>query len=878
MVDARVGTQLASLLPALFSCDDAVGMVQTFDTEEQAFGWLSSPVAPLWVAKWLGRSSTPPLVASETSTASSTWGLCDFACFLSTTGGYVAKKKSKIDVVQLLNTLSVLHGEVVLVFSSSTMSAAKGWMQRPVLSPWLRNLVRQRSADGTLQMVAPDVHLVDSDSSASVQEVAASAGAAIQSGVTSEVQAVLLSLPPPPARKHSIHSMQSLEEGMPLPVAVRFVPGLLVRQSPSLVRGGGAPSSSTRLSAAGRVGEEVAARGDRRTMSSRSSLVCSKSVGSGSSFSAMRKAAGSPRPAPLARGNAWLFQRGVGGDVSFGAVGRASVPGRSRVEKRPLVVVPERADAQPLSKRLRAVALEGTAGEAAAGAEPAVRMHVSGAVYKPPPMRPSSSTAVPYNMERLSKWLLGSSKSIFISGGGGVGKTGLLCLITVAYRAAHRGTKAGHAIVEPTGVSAAIAGGVTLHAFLHLAAKCFDFSNTIRDDADRIFKAMSSSTKRRLATTNLLLLDEVSMVSCRMFSVLIYCMDQSRVAFPRARPWQIIAFGDFHQLPPVRDLEDEDVMFDTEAGYAFEYDAWDRTFGSDVLELSYVWRQADMRFIGMLSKLRAGVVTKELAAFMQARHGAYEDAVKAGNIDLHVTHILPRNKDVIKRNSECLSALEAPTGNKSTEYTAVDEAIDADIDNLVLEHMLDKAFMAPRRLQLCVGARVAMCDGSLRESGVFNGTPGVVVRFIKWESPTLPLPCFDMVPVVRFKTVAAGMRELTVIPSIMKLESVLRDGPFARRQKVPLMLAWGVTVHRVQGLSLDMAVMDLAAAFVAGMVYVCLSRVRGMEGVFMKSFSASKVFVDQTVCHFYENLSSLAHLVQHCVETGQYDVSVRCEY
>jgi len=84
-----------------------------------------------------------------------------------------------------------------------------------------------------------------------------------------------------------------------------------------------------------------------------------------------------------------------------------------------------------------------------------------------------------------------------------------------------------------------------------------------------------------------------------MFSVLDYCMEPSRVIFSRARSWRMVAFGDFVQLPSVRDLKNEDVLFDAGAGYAFDCDKSDRTFGADMQDLKYVCWQDDVEFIGM---------------------------------------------------------------------------------------------------------------------------------------------------------------------------------------------------------------------------------------------------------------------------------------
>lgn len=140
---------------------------------------------------------------------------------------------------------------------------------------------------------------------------------------------------------------------------------------------------------------------------------------------------------------------------------------------------------------------------------------------------------------------------------------------------------------------------------------------TEADDAVRILDAMDERTKLRLAATQLLLLDEVSMVSSRMFGTLVDCMESARRDFSRAPPWRMLAFGAFFQLPAVRDSEDEDVVRDLEAGYAFEWPAWDRIFGSCALTLTYVWGQQDVEFTDMLNELRVGIVSVALGALLE---------------------------------------------------------------------------------------------------------------------------------------------------------------------------------------------------------------------------------------------------------------------
>jgi len=121
------------------------------------------------------------------------------------------------------------------------------------------------------------------------------------------------------------------------------------------------------------------------------------------------------------------------------------------------------------------------------------------------------------------------------------------------------------------------------------------------------------------------------------------------------------------------------------------------------------------------------------------------------------------------------------TATKRVLYTAIDQALGVDFTDFVLERTLNKARKVPRYLPLCLGARVAMADGSLQHKGVYNGTTGVVMRFNKWDNPTLPQTWFQTVPVVRFDTVMGVKVDLAVPPTSMSVESVLRDGPYAQR-------------------------------------------------------------------------------------------------
>lgn len=166
-------------------------------------------------------------------------------------------------------------------------------------------------------------------------------------------------------------------------------------------------------------------------------------------------------------------------------------------------------------------------------------------------------------------------------------------------------------------------------------------------------------TKRRLADTCLLLVDEVSMVSSRMFTVLVYSMEMAHSSLNNALQSRLLVFGDFFQLPPVRGDEDQ---FDTSGMYALKSFYWERLFHNEQLQLRYVWRQEDKKLIKMLSHLRVGDVSTELADFPQLRSLAYKARVEGGGLDMGVTHVFPHRHRVMAHNSVCLSALERANG------------------------------------------------------------------------------------------------------------------------------------------------------------------------------------------------------------------------
>lgn len=271
------------------------------------------------------------------------------------------------------------------------------------------------------------------------------------------------------------------------------------------------------------------------------------------------------------------------------------------------------------------------------------------------------------------------------------------------------------------------------------------------------------------------------------------------------------------------------------------------------MELKYVWRQKDRALIKMPSDLRVGNVLDDLAAFFEKRYSLYDQRFRTGTLtDLDATNMFPHRVGVAKHRNKCLSTMEHLYGSNRRVYEATDYRIGSYMNKELVTKQLNQALMAPERLELCVGARVASCTKLTQdEVEIPNGTIGSVEEFRTFTA-CVPVGRSTMMPVVRIETVA-GPTLVCVKPCDMKLQAVARDVPYACCLQVPLAIAWAMTVHRCRGLKMDAAVVKLPPCFVCGMVYAALSRVKTMSGVRVLLFDREKVRADPVVLSFYRD-------------------------
>ncbi|XP_020262994.1 ATP-dependent DNA helicase PIF1-like [Asparagus officinalis] len=342
----------------------------------------------------------------------------------------------------------------------------------------------------------------------------------------------------------------------------------------------------------------------------------------------------------------------------------------------------------------------------------------------------------------------------------------------------------------------------------------------------------NESAAARWSLARALVIDEISMIDGQLFDRL----DQiARAMRPQDAdlPWggvQLIVSGDFFQLPPVN-------APNPSKEFAFEAECWTNSFHLQV-ELTRIFRQSDSALIDVLQGIRRGQKGNCLCHILEHHCSkplsSYNDDA---DDDDRTTRLFPRNEDVKKLNNERLKNLDAVIFH----YTAVDRGKEPWKAQL-------KQGIAPEELEICTGARVMLIKNTDVGMGLVNGATGTVEGFVFDDSLKVGKICRNggFLPRVKFDS---GV-ELVVKPErwdLMEGEKIR-----ATRKQIPLILAWALSVHKCQGMTLDRLHTDLSRAFGCGMVYVALSRVRSLAGLRLSGFNPYKIRAHPKVVRFYD--------------------------
>lgn len=447
------------------------------------------------------------------------------------------------------------------------------------------------------------------------------------------------------------------------------------------------------------------------------------------------------------------------------------------------------------------------------------------------PFTPSDEQLLAFN-----KFCAG--ENLFITGPGGTGKS---ALIKHMQRWATDRDFNIH-VCALTGCAAVLlnCNAKTLHSWSGIGLGNGEASDLVQ----RVMKHQSALATWR--TTDILIIDEVSMLSKKLLNILIYiarATRRGRALLPFAGI-QVIMLGDFYQLPPVGKNDDPDSKC-----FCFESEHWSQLFPpQQVIQLTRIFRQDNLDYQTILNQIRTGRLKSRNAKILQGLVGKLADE----NAFIKPTKLYPTRYKTDTINSTELGGL--PGGSKSwsiiNEYALeMTETDKRDRSNFTPQQIkLELEYIAgnlrcDKRIELKIGAQV-MCVVNLDiEIGICNGSQGVV---IDWGFDT-KRNCD--IPIVRFYNNV--VRPITYYT----WESEMISGIGV--SQLPLILAWALTIHKAQGATLDIAEVDAGSSiFECGQTYVALSRVRSLEGLYLSGFNPSRILVNKKVQDFYDELSA----------------------
>ena len=379
----------------------------------------------------------------------------------------------------------------------------------------------------------------------------------------------------------------------------------------------------------------------------------------------------------------------------------------------------------------------------------------------------------------------GAQGNLFLTGRAGTGKTTLLRKFL-----AEAGDKA--VIVAPTGVAAMNAGGQTIHSFFKLPPRLIEAQDVRRLPNARVVRAVET-----------VVIDEISMVRADMLDAIDRSLKLNRGS---KRPFggvRMILSGDLHQLPPVVSNQESPILQERFGGsYFFNTPAFKEAEFS-LLALKHVFRQEDPRFLALLGALRSGRVTPTDEATL-ARLVSKRSASDAS--ETHVV-LTPNNANAFRINQTRLA--ELPGEGK---------VFKADVQG----QFEDKAFPTESDLELKVGARVMLIRND-PEGRWVNGTLAHVEGF---GSKSVIVKIAGRVYEIEPAAWEKYRYDFEMDTKKVKREVV---GTF---KQVPLRLAYAVTIHKAQGLTLDNVFIDFdSGMFAHGQAYVAFSRARTLEGL-----------------------------------------------
>lgn len=394
-------------------------------------------------------------------------------------------------------------------------------------------------------------------------------------------------------------------------------------------------------------------------------------------------------------------------------------------------------------------------------------------------------------------YIMKTGKNIFLTGTPGAGKTYVLNQY-LDYLKQYGITPA---VTAPTGIAASHIGGMTLHSFFGIGIK----ESLTQYDIENLTE--KKYLWDRMKNLKVLVIDEVSMLSPKLFESIDALLRAFKFSTDPFGGVQIILVGDFFQLPPIS-------RSDSERRFIFQTEVWDDLdLSTCYLNTSYR-HEENGKLLHILNEIRSGNVSEDSMNHFRGRY----KKMPSGNAA--ITRLYTHNMDVDKINAQELAKISEPLKKFEAHTTGAKKWIERIFaSSLVLQN-----------LDLKLGALVFFIKNNY-EKGYINGTLGTIIDFDVFG-----------VPIVKThdgKRIKAERMEWTYTDKDGKALSTIKQ--------IPLRLAWAITVHKSQGMTLDAAEIDLSRAFEPGQGYVALSRIKSLDGLKLMGLNDIALKIDNQV-------------------------------
>jgi len=397
------------------------------------------------------------------------------------------------------------------------------------------------------------------------------------------------------------------------------------------------------------------------------------------------------------------------------------------------------------------------------------------------------------------------TKNIFLTGGAGVGKSYLVKDLIKKY-------PRNLVVIAPTGIAAVNVGGQTIHSF-------FEFSRNLSK-----LNSLSYPKKKLIQKTDLIIIDEISMVSKKLFDKI------NERLFEVDYKGKLLIVGDFYQLPPVN-VEEE--------GWAFESKWW-KYWEFETIELTEIKRTNHKKFSEVLLKLRDGSFDEKDIEFIENLKN--NKHLKNRNL----TFLYSTNKKVDEKNSLKLNELNTPI----IKFQTYDELFHTDKE--IQFKNFKKSLNIPETFEIKKGAVVLnIVNQKLDDDVLYNGEKGVVVDID--EKNEIIKVDFEYKGIVEIQRHSFDLVEYDYDGNEDKIIQNIIGSVY----QFPLKLAYAITIHKSQGLSIDNLAIDLSFIFSPAQAYVALSRGINPDNIVINPPKYKRLreifYIDEKVKEFYKN-------------------------